>query len=104
MALSQERYAPLPPGPLRVLTVDEIFQTLGVSVTSSDVTRTIQTMASDIASRFLSSRGGALLDDIKAKTGVDLVAFISFVWQVFTYLFIQIYAVLSDIANKFGAR
>lgn len=91
------------PAPVRVLPADELLQTLGVQATANDVILKIEEIGQDIGSRFMESRGGALLEDIKAKTGVDLVAFISFVWGMVVYLYIQIHAVLVDIATKLGA-
>lgn len=92
-----------PPSQLQVLTPDQIIQSLGFQTSFSSITDVVQRIGSDIGSRFLESRGGEVVEDINAKTGVDLVKFFQFVIGVIYYLFVEIYAVLIDIATKLGA-
>lgn len=93
----------LAPPPLEVLTPDEVFRALDVDATSYRIISLLQSFGSDLWSRFSSSRGGAALEDVKAKTGIDLAQFFSFVFRILGYLFLQMYAILSDVAAKLGA-
>lgn len=90
----------VPPPSLEVLTPDQIFEELGIPARVSDVTSFLQVFGSDLWSQFMASRGGEVLLDIKIKTGIDLEKFFSFVFNVAWYLFLQIYAALTDIAAK----
>lgn len=92
-----------PPPSLNVLTPDQVFEELGVPARMSDITGFLRAFSSDLWFRFMASRGGDVLLDIEAKTGIDLPKFLSFAFGIFWYLFLEIYAVLADIAAKLSA-
>lgn len=89
---------------LTVLSPDETLRSVGLPFTISGATEALSGYFQDIGSRFLESRGGDVVRDINLKTGVDLVKFLQFVIQIVFYLFVQIYAVLADIAAKLSTK
>lgn len=92
----------LAPGPVKVLTPDEFLQTFSSTKSYAQVTEIAQSILRDLGRRFQASRGQEIVNDINAKTGIDLEKFFGFVIQILVYLFTQIYAVVVDIATKFG--
>ena len=89
--------------PLKVLTPNEFLQTLGFQISAGEVSGRAQNILQDLEARFLQSRGMELVQYVEKDTGINLIALVKNILTISEYLFVQIFAIISDIASKLAA-
>ncbi|MBI2054545.1 MAG: hypothetical protein HYT39_00375 [Candidatus Sungbacteria bacterium] len=89
--------------PLRILTPDEFLRTLGFQISAGEVSGRAQNILQDIEARFRQSRGMELVQYVEKDTGINLIALVRNILTISAYLFVQIFAIISDIASKLAA-